>query len=79
MQNQSRSHDHYFGRAMDIYAVNGQLMSPLNAASRELTMLLGQFPVEVRPSEVGSPFGGIVYPGAFSDQHHRDHVHIGFD
>ena len=66
--------NHYFGRAVDIYAVNGQLVSRLNAASRELTMWLGQFPVEVRPSEVGSPFGDIVYPGAFSDLYHRDHV-----
>ncbi|MGH2827063.1 MAG: hypothetical protein ACRDKF_08845, partial [Actinomycetota bacterium] len=71
--------NHYFGRAVDIFAVNGQLVSPLNSAARELTMWLGQFPVEVRPTEVGSPFGDIVYPGAFSDLYHRDHVHLGFD
>jgi len=30
-------------------------------------------------SEVGTPFYDIVYPGAFANSDHRDHVHIGFD
>jgi hypothetical protein len=71
--------NHYFGRAVDIYAVNGLNVSPLNLHSRQLSLLLDQLPGQLRPSEVGSPFYDIVYPGAFSDGDHRDHVHIGFD
>ena len=71
--------NHYFGRAVDIYAVNGSNVSPLNLHARQLSLLLSQFPQQLRPSEVGSPFYDIAYPGAFSDSDHRDHVHIGFD
>jgi hypothetical protein len=71
--------NHYFGRAVDIYAVNGANVSPLNFHARQVALLLNQFPEQLRPSEVGSPFYDIVYPGAFADGDHRDHVHIGFD
>jgi hypothetical protein len=71
--------NHYFGRAVDIYAVNGANVSPLNAHARQLSLLLNQFPDQVRPSEVGSPFYDILYPGAFADGAHQDHVHVGFD
>ena len=71
--------NHYFGRAVDIYAVNGANVSPLNLHARQVVLLLNQFPEQLRPSEVGSPFYDIVYPGAFADGDHRDHVHIGFD
>ena len=71
--------NHYFGRAVDIYAVNGANVSPVNLHAKLLSLLLSQFPDQLRPSEVGSPFYDILYPGAFSDASHRDHVHIGFD
>ncbi len=71
--------NHYFGRAVDIYAVNGVNVSPLNPHSKELSLLLNQFPDQLRPSEVGSPFSDIAYPGAFADAAHLDHVHVGFD
>lgn len=35
---------HHFGRAVDLFAVNGQLLSLFNAAAWELTICLGQFP-----------------------------------
>ena len=71
--------NHYFGRAVDIYAVNGVNVSPFNLHARQLSLLLNQFPEQLRPSEVGSPFYDIVYPGAFSDSDHRDHIHVGFE
>jgi hypothetical protein len=71
--------NHYFGRAVDIYAVNGVNVSPLNVHARQLSLLLNQLPDQLRPSEVGSPFYDIIYPGAFADSDHRDHIHIGFD
>jgi Transglycosylase SLT domain len=71
--------NHYFGRAVDIYAVNGVNVSSLNFHARQVVMLLNQLPGQLHPSEVGSPFYDIIYPGAFSDSGHRDHVHIGFD
>lgn len=71
--------NHYFGRAVDIFAVNGANVSSVNLHAKQLSLLLGQFPDQLRPSEVGSPFYDILYPGAFADASHRDHVHIGFD
>jgi hypothetical protein len=71
--------NHFFGRAADIYAVNGQNVSPLNPHAQALTVWLSQFPSELRPSEVGSPFASLLFPGAFSDADHLNHIHIGFD
>jgi len=71
--------NHYFGRAVDIYAVNGANVSSVNLHAKQLSLLLSQFPDQLRPSEVGSPFHDILFPGAFADAAHRDHVHIGFD
>jgi hypothetical protein len=71
--------NHYFGRAADIYAVNGANVSSLNFHARQVALLLNQLPDQLHPSEVGSPFYDVVYPGAFADSDHRDHVHIGFD
>jgi hypothetical protein len=71
--------NHYYGRAVDIYAVNGANVSPLNLHARQLSLLLNQLPDQLRPSEVGSPYYDILYPGAFADGDHQGHIHIGFD
>ena len=70
---------HFFGRAVDIYSVNGQNVSPLNPHAQALSVWLSQFPSELRPSEVGSPFASLLFPGAFSDADHLNHIHVGFD
>jgi hypothetical protein len=71
--------NHYFGRAVDIYAVNGVNVSPLNLHAHQLSLVLNELPQQLRPSEVGSPFYDIVYPGAFADGDHQAHLHVGFD
>lgn len=71
--------NHFFGRAVDIYAVDGQNVSWSNLRARAVTLSLGALPVGLRPDEVGSPFYDVVYPGAFTNADHLDHIHIGFD
>ena len=78
-RNSLTSFNLYFGRAADIYAMNGVNVSSLNFHARQVALFLNQLPDQLHPSEVGSPFYDIVYPGAFADSDHWDHVHIGFD
>jgi hypothetical protein len=73
----TRVSNHSVWRAVDIDQVDGQPVSPANAAARELAWWIGQGRAGVRPSEVGSPwlFGGRPW---FTDAGHQDHIHIGF-
>jgi secretion/DNA translocation related TadE-like protein len=68
---------HTYGRAMDIYKVDGSLVRPGHAPSRRLVTWLASLGPDHRPSEVGSPFPDFApLPGHFSDQAHLDHLHI---
>jgi len=72
--------NHTFGRAVDIGTIDGELVSPANAAARQAALSLASLPAPLRPDEIGSPFpelGGL--PGLFSDADHQDHIHLGFD
>ena len=70
--------NHYYGRAVDIAVVDGQAVSPGNAAAREVAMALSSLPASIRPSEVGSPWA---LPGTadFTDGAHQNHLHIAYD
>jgi cell wall-associated NlpC family hydrolase len=70
--------NHYYGRAVDISVVDGQAVSPGNAAAREVANALASLPASIRPSEVGSPWD---LPGTadFSDSAHQNHLHIAYD
>lgn len=78
VQNTTSVSNHYLGRAVDIYAVNGESVTPANLDSRALTVWLANFPPDVRPTEVGSPFL-LPFSGWFTNEAHKDHLHIGFD
>jgi len=70
--------NHSFGRAVDIGAVGGAPVTASNAAARELALVLGQLDESLRPTEIGTPWA-IDEPGFFTDGHHRDHLHVGYD
>ena len=59
--------------------MKGQTASPFSSHAYGLTLWLTQLPPGLLPSEIGSPFSGILFPGAFTDAAHKDHIHIGFD
>jgi hypothetical protein len=69
---------HLFGRAMDIYAVDGEAVSPTSDAARGMVEWLLSLEGPNRPTEVGHPFPDLVHPGSFSDEAHLDHIHVGF-
>lgn len=69
---------HTFGRAVDIYMVDGEGVSPMSASARALVMWLQALDGPGKPSEIGSPFPDLVGEGAFSDSSHLDHIHIGY-
>ena len=71
--------NHYYGRAADIFFVNGQPVSSSSEAARRLVMQLSDIRGPLRPHEIGHPFRVIGFPGGFSDNDHADHFHVGYD
>ena len=71
--------NHYSGRAVDIYAVDGVDVNPSAEAARAVAeQSLGSAP-PLRPDEFGSPWPDLEkYPGAFSDSAHAHHLHAGW-
>ena len=73
--------NHYYGRAMDIAAVDGvsctdvSVSSPCSTLGRTLTLL----PVGARPTELIWCFDLDGAGPAFADPGHCDHVHAGYD
>jgi hypothetical protein len=75
-----RRSNHFFGRAVDIGAINGQLVSPRNGAAEAAARATAKLPPELRPDEIGTPFPELDrLPGFFSDDAHADHLHLGYD
>jgi hypothetical protein len=74
----TRYSNHLFGRAVDIYMIDGEGVSPMSASARSLVTWLLALQGPERPTEVGSPFPDLVGPGSFSDASHLDHIHIGY-
>lgn len=70
---------HYYGRAADIFFVDGEPVSSRSTAAGMLTKELAGIAGSLRPTELGHPFGAIGFPGGFTDADHDDHIHIGFD
>lgn len=68
---------HTYGRAVDIYSIDGQLVAPDSATARTLVDELAALTPPIAPAEVGSPFD-LPQPGFFTDGAHRDHVHVGY-
>jgi hypothetical protein len=75
-----RVSNHIFGRAVDIFAFNGEPVSPRSSTARAVTAWLATGQGPLHPDELGSPFPEFNdLPGAFSDADHQDHLHIGWD
>lgn len=68
---------HYYGRAVDIYEIDGQTVTPTSTTARTLVDELATITGVLAPTEVGSPFV-LSQPGFFTDADHQDHVHIGY-
>jgi len=73
-----RISNHFFGRAVDVIAIDGEAVSAASAPARVAVHELLAAPDPLRPAELGCPFPDVAAPGAFSDAAHRDHLHIGF-
>jgi hypothetical protein len=71
--------NHAGGRAVDIGAVDGQLVRASSPATRHLVMASASLPASIRPTEIGSPFALTGCGACFADADHQDHVHLGFD
>lgn len=69
---------HYYGRAADVFIVDGEPVSFSNEGARQIPSELAILPEDLRPNELGHPFGAIGFPGGFTDADHRDHIHIGY-
>jgi hypothetical protein len=70
--------NHYYGRAVDIAAIDGVPIGPGNALARRIAEGLMRLSPRIRPTEIGSPWA---LPGAayFTDAAHQNHLHIAYD
>ena len=74
-----RVSNHFYGRGVDIYAVDGVNVSSTNNAALEVALAVLMTTPELRPTEFGSPWPELAaFPGAFSDADHVDHLHLGW-
>ncbi|MBA2312038.1 MAG: lytic murein transglycosylase [Actinobacteria bacterium] len=71
--------NHYYGRAVDIFFVDGSPVSSSSLPARQVVGFLARLEGQLRPSEVGHPFSNLYFPGGFTDADHLDHIHLGFD
>ena len=70
--------NHYFGRGVDIAAIDGVPVTVSNTAAHEVTAGLSSLDPSYRPDEVGSPWV-ISALGYFTDADHQDKIHIAFE
>jgi membrane-bound lytic murein transglycosylase B len=76
----NRVSNHYVGRAVDISAVDGVDVTASNAAALDLSLAILTSTSSIRPDEFGSPWLQLSgFPGAFTDDDHQDHLHVGWD
>ena len=75
----ARPSNHVFGRAVDVFVVDGAAVSPGNDAARSVAEEVLALPEGLRPTEVGLPWAQYEgLPGAFADADHLDHLHFGY-
>ncbi|MDA0185773.1 NlpC/P60 family protein, partial [Solirubrobacter phytolaccae] len=69
--------NHFFGRGVDIAAIDGETVGPGSPLAREIASEVSTLDANIRPNEIGSPFA-IGGPGYFTDAAHQNHIHLGF-
>jgi hypothetical protein len=70
--------NHWYGRGVDIYAVDGDMVTPSSSAARSLAIAALEMGPPIRPNEIGTPWPDLSGRGAFSDGAHQDHLHFGW-
>lgn len=72
--------NHVYGRAVDLFSVDGAAVNVDNAAARTVVGELLALPAPLLPDEIGQPWADLAgLPRAFTDADHTNHVHVGFD
>jgi hypothetical protein len=69
--------NHYYGRGMDIAAIDGVPVSPANTVARAVATELSSLDRSYRPDEVGTPWA-IAAPGFFTSAEYQDNIHVAF-
>ena len=69
--------NHFYGRGLDIAAIDGEIVGPGSPLAREVASELSTLDANYRPNEIGSPFA-INGAGYFTDAAHQNHLHVGF-
>jgi hypothetical protein len=71
--------NHWYGRGLDIYAVDGEIVTRDSQAARNLAIEAISLSPPGRPSEIGLPLRDLTgEPGVFADASHQDHLHFGW-
>ena len=69
--------NHFYGRAVDISAIDGQLVSAANPTAIAVMHQLAALAPPLRPDEIGGPVD-TGEAGVFTDGFHTDHLHVGY-
>jgi hypothetical protein len=73
-----RISNHYRGQAVDIFAVDGEVVTSSSDAARRLAIEATDLNAG-RPDETGLPWSDLTdRPGVFTDADHTDHLHFGW-
>ena len=73
----NRVSNHYAGRAADIAALDGIPVTAANPVARNFALEINALTTG-RPTEVGTPWADLSFPGYFSDANHQNHIHVGW-
>jgi hypothetical protein len=74
-----RISDHFYARGVDIIAVDGAPVTATSRAAFDLAVEILTSSPSLRPDQLGSPWLELTtFQGAFSDDDHTDHLHLGW-
>ncbi len=71
--------NHWEGRGVDIYAVDGETISPGSSSARTFAVEAVGLGPPRRPTEIGLPWTDLTSEqGVFTDGAHQRHLHFGW-
>ncbi len=74
-----RTSNHWEGRGVDIYAVDGETVSRASSAARAFALEAIGLSPPTRPAEIALPWADLIgHPGVFTDGAHQGHLHFGW-
>lgn len=72
-----RVSNHWYGRGVDIYAVDGDKVAPGSSLAKAFALEASDLDAALRPAEIGLPWAELAgRPGLFSDASHQGHLHF---